>query len=96
MGAIALGGTRRIRWRGLTVAGAMTFPLYLLHDTIGMTVAHHYGDRIDPSALVVATVIALIVLSYFVHRFVERPIALAMRRSLNTAAFDRQPPTPRS
>lgn len=96
MGAIALGGTRRIRWRGLTVAGAMTFPLYLLHDTIGMTVAHHYGDRIDPLALVVATVIALIVLSYFVHRFVERPIALAMRRSLNTAAFDRQPPTPRS
>ncbi len=26
----------------------MTFPLYLLHDTIGMSVAHHYGRRIDP------------------------------------------------
>jgi peptidoglycan/LPS O-acetylase OafA/YrhL len=37
----------------------------------------------------------LIVLAYLVHRFVERPIAQAMRRWLNTAAFGLQPPTPR-
>ncbi|MFF1701473.1 acyltransferase family protein [Streptomyces sp. NPDC058252] len=95
VGAIALGWTRGIRWRGLTVAGAMTFPLYLLHDTLGMTVAHHYGDRVAPSTLVGVTVSILILLSYLAHRFVERPIALAMRRSLNTAAFGLQPPTPR-
>lgn len=93
--AIALGWTRWIRWRGLTVAGTMTFPLYLLHDTIGMTVAHHYGDRVDPWVLVGGTVSALIMLSYLVHRFVERPIALAMRRWLNTAAFSLEPPAPR-
>ncbi|MFD4567058.1 acyltransferase family protein [Streptomyces sp. NPDC058467] len=95
VGAIALGWTRWIRWRGLTVAGAMTFPLYLLHDTLGMTVAHHYGDRVAPSTLVGVTVSILILLSYLAHRFVERPIALAMRRSLNPAAFGLQPPTPR-
>ncbi|MET9036532.1 acyltransferase family protein [Streptomyces mirabilis] len=93
--AIALGWTRWIRWRGLTVAGTMTFPLYLLHDTIGMTIAHYYGDRVAPWVLVGATVSALIVLAYLVHRFVERPIAQAMRRWLNTAAFGLQPPTPR-
>ncbi|MDF3300288.1 acyltransferase family protein [Streptomyces tropicalis] len=95
LAAIALGRTRRIRWRGLTVAGTMTFPLYLLHDTIGMTVAHHYGHRVSPPLLVAVTVTALIALSYLVHRFVERPMGRAMRRSLNTAAFGLQTPAPR-
>ncbi|MFJ5154557.1 acyltransferase family protein [Streptomyces sp. NPDC088353] len=95
VGAIALGWTRRLRWRGLTVMGTMTFPLYLLHDTLGMTVAHHFGDRVDPLLLVGVTVAALVVLSYLVHRFVERPMVLAMRRSLKTAAFGPEPPTRR-
>lgn len=95
VGAIALGWTRRLRWRGLTVMGTMTFPLYLLHDTLGMTVAHHFGDRADPLLLVGVTVAALVVLSYLVHRFVERPMVLAMRRSLKTAAFALEPPTRR-
>ncbi|MFF8942369.1 acyltransferase family protein [Streptomyces sp. NPDC014864] len=87
VGAIALGWTNRIRWRGLTVAGTMTFPLYLLHDTIGTSLAHHYGDRVDPLALVAVVASGLVVLSYLAHRFVERPLALALRRSLNTATF---------
>lgn len=95
VGAIALGWTRRLRWRGLTVMGTMTFPLYLLHDTLGMTVAHHFGDRVDPLLLVGVTVAALVVLSYLVHRFVERPMVLAMRRSLKTAAFGPEPPARR-
>jgi peptidoglycan/LPS O-acetylase OafA/YrhL len=93
--AIALGWTRWLRWRGLTVAGTLTFPLYLLHDTVGMTVAHRYGTRVDPWVLVGVTVAALVGLSYLVHRFAEQPIALAMRRSLKTAAFSLQPPAPR-
>ncbi|MBY8878485.1 acyltransferase [Streptomyces sp. PLK6-54] len=93
--AIALGWTRWIRWRLLTTAGTLTFPLYLLHDVTGMTFAHYYGDRMDPRLLVAVSVAVLVALSYLVHRFAERPIALAMRRSLNTAAFSLQPPTPR-
>ncbi|PJM95425.1 acyltransferase [Streptomyces sp. CB01373] len=92
VGAIALGRTRRLRWRGLTVMGTMTFPLYLLHDTLGMTVAHHFGDRFDPLLLVGVTVVALVVLAYLVHRFVERPMVRAMRRSLKSATFVPQPP----
>lgn len=93
--AIALGWTRWIRWRGLTVAGTLTFPLYLLHDVIGMTIAHHYGDRVDPWVLVGVTVTALIVLSYLVQRFVERPLAQGMRRRLKSAEFSLKPPAPR-
>ncbi|MER6690077.1 acyltransferase family protein [Streptomyces minutiscleroticus] len=93
--AIALGWTRRIRWRRLTVAGTLTFPLYLLHDVIGMTVAQRYGDRTDPWVLVGVTVAVLVVLSYVVQRFVERPIAMAVRRRLSSAEFCPGPSAPR-
>jgi peptidoglycan/LPS O-acetylase OafA/YrhL len=93
--AIALGWTRRIRWRRLTTAGALTFPLYLLHDVTGMTVVSRYGDRLHPAALVAVTTAGLVLLSYVLHRFAERPLARAMRRWLNTAAFRLEPPSPR-
>ncbi|MFI2431853.1 acyltransferase family protein [Streptomyces sp. NPDC018693] len=89
--AIALDWTSRLRWRGLSVAGTMTFPLYLLHDVIGMTVAHHYGDRVDPWLLIAATVSGLLLLSYLVHRFLERPFAAVMRRWLSNAEFSKTP-----
>lgn len=54
--AVALGWTSRIRWRGLTVAGTLTFPLYLLHDAIGVNVMHHFGDRAHPWVVVCVTV----------------------------------------
>ncbi|MFE1070617.1 acyltransferase family protein [Streptomyces sp. NPDC058783] len=89
--AVALGWTSRIRWRWLTVAGTLTFPLYLLHDVIGMTIAYRFGDRVDPWILVGVTVSGLIVLSYFVQRFVERPLARRMRLKLNSAEFGLNP-----
>lgn len=88
--AVALGWTSRIRWRGLTVAGTLTFPLYLLHDAIGVNVMHHFGDRAHPWVVVCVTVAALVALSYVVQRFVERPVARAARRWLSSAALDRK------
>ncbi|MGC9497095.1 acyltransferase family protein [Streptomyces sp. WG7] len=90
--AIALGWTSRLRWRGLTVAGTLTFPLYLLHDIIGVTVLHRFGDRADPWVMVGITVAALVALSYVAQRFVERPVARAARRWLSSAAFSLKPP----
>ncbi|MFG3096151.1 acyltransferase family protein [Streptomyces sp. NPDC048202] len=92
---IALGWTSRIQWRWLSVAGTLTFPLYLLHDVIGVTVVHHFGDRMDPRVLVLSTVAGLILLSYVVHRLVERPVARYMRRWLNSASFGLEAPLPR-
>ncbi|MFG3546758.1 acyltransferase family protein [Streptomyces sp. NPDC047725] len=93
--AIALGWSSRIRWRWLTVAGTLTFPLYLLHDIIGITLLHRFADRADPWVLVGATTAGLIVLSYVVQRFVERPLAVASRRWLKSADFGWKPPARR-
>ncbi|MFF7605754.1 acyltransferase family protein [Streptomyces parvulus] len=93
--AVALGWTSWIRGRWLTVAGTLTFPLYLLHDVIGVTILHHLGDRVDPWALVGMTTAGLILLSYLVQRFVERPIAMSMRRRLKSAEWSLRTPAPR-
>ncbi|MCH0563334.1 MULTISPECIES: acyltransferase [unclassified Streptomyces] len=85
--AIALGWTSGIRSRWLTVAGTLTFPLYLLHDVAGVAVLHHYRDRVDPWTLVTLTIGGLVLLSYLAHRFVERPLATRMRRWLTSADF---------
>ncbi|CAL9296269.1 acyltransferase family protein [Streptomyces rochei] len=93
--AIALGWTTWIRGRWLTVAGTLTFPLYLLHDVIGVTILHRFGDHVDPWTLVLALTGGLIVLSYVVQRLVERPIAQAMRRLLSSAEFGLKAPSVR-
>ncbi|MFJ8540503.1 acyltransferase family protein [Streptomyces sp. NPDC093586] len=93
--AVALGWTSWMRWRWLTVAGTLTFPLYLLHDVIGVSVVHHFAHSGSPWAVVGVTVAALVALSYVVQRFVERPVARAARRWLNSAAFSLKPPPER-
>lgn len=77
-------------WMVATVlAPAADIPLMKYGADVG------FATRVSSGPLVGITVIAFIVLSYLVHRFVERPIALTMRRSLNTTAFGLRPPTPR-
>jgi peptidoglycan/LPS O-acetylase OafA/YrhL len=81
---IALGYTRRITWRWLSTAGALTYPFYLLHLQIGQTVirAAYRHTGIPVRVLVVATILLLLVLSWCVHRYVERPLARKLRAAL--------------
>ncbi|MFI1989657.1 acyltransferase family protein [Actinoplanes sp. NPDC020271] len=84
---IALGWTDRIRWRRLTVAGALTYPFYLLHQRIGYTLIRHAHDWTGLPAwmLVLGAVVLLLGLSWLVHRLVERPLAKWVRDSLRQA-----------
>jgi peptidoglycan/LPS O-acetylase OafA/YrhL len=74
-----------IRWRWLTVAGALTYPLYLLHQDIGFTVFSYLRDDIPPLLLVVITFIAILGLAWLIHRVVERPLAPLLRAKLTAA-----------
>jgi peptidoglycan/LPS O-acetylase OafA/YrhL len=71
-----------LRWSGLTVLGALTYPVYLIHQQIAWPLL----DRIYPAldrwaALAVLTAVCL-GLSYLIHRFVERPVAAWMKPRL--------------
>ncbi|GGQ99622.1 acyltransferase [Streptomyces aurantiogriseus] len=85
MVAIALGHTDRIRGRWLVTAGSLTYPLYLTHYAAGTTVINRLRDTMDARLLVGVVLVGFLVLSWLVHRFVERPVAGVVKRGLETA-----------
>jgi peptidoglycan/LPS O-acetylase OafA/YrhL len=99
---VALGKLTRVRGRWLTVAGALTYPLYLIHEEIGWAAIRHLRDRVDARVLLPALIAAMLVAAWLIHRLVERPLAprlkarvrdgiVAMRDSSSTGPAGRPP-----
>jgi peptidoglycan/LPS O-acetylase OafA/YrhL len=85
MVAIALGATDRVRWRWLVTAGALTYPLYLMHYAAGTAVINRLRDTMDARLLIVSVIAGFMLLSWLVHRFVELPVARLLKRGLDTS-----------
>ncbi|MFI2413530.1 acyltransferase family protein [Streptomyces sp. NPDC018947] len=85
MVAAALGYTDRIRWKWLVTAGAMTYPLYLVHYAVGTTLISRLHGTMDARLLVVSVIAGFLALSYLVHRLVERPLSRLLKTGLNTS-----------
>lgn len=83
----ALGAFDRVRWTWLTAAGALTYPLYLLHEEIGWIALMELHDTLPPYALLAALVGAMLVAAWLVNRLVERPATRMLRRWLDSS-FD--------
>ncbi len=97
IGAVALGWLSWVRGRWLVVVGATTYPLYLLHLDLGGTMLYLWRDTMPPLVLVALVTVAMIVLAWLVHRYVERPIAPLMKRAmLGTADAVRRRLRPRA
>jgi peptidoglycan/LPS O-acetylase OafA/YrhL len=88
--AVALGWTDRITWRWLTVAGAVTYPFYLLHPRVGFTLMRVVHPALDLPvwALVAGTTVVVAGLAWLVHRFVERPLSRLLRAALRRGFAD--------
>ena len=85
VGAIALATlTRlsRVNWRWLTLLGALTYPLYLIHEIPGWLLIHHLAPVLPAYVTVCLAVLAMLVAAYLVHRFVEIPIGPRLRRAV--------------
>ncbi|MFC5722580.1 acyltransferase family protein [Streptomyces gamaensis] len=82
MALIALGFFDRIQWRWLATAGALTYPLYLIHQYIGMTAVHWLRELVPPHLLVPGLAAVMLGAAWLMHRYVERPLGSRMRRSL--------------
>ncbi|GHC74232.1 acyltransferase family protein [Streptomyces cinnamoneus] len=85
LAAIALGWTRRVDRRWLSTAGALTYPLYLIHERIGWAVIHKADGHVPRPVLVAALVAAMLLTAWLVHRLVERPLARRLGRGLQRA-----------
>ncbi|WP_275666387.1 acyltransferase family protein [Streptomyces cinnamoneus] len=88
MALIAYGKLNRIQWRWLTTAGALTYPLYLLHQYIGLTMIHWLQHKVQPGVLVLALTAVMLGAAWLMHRFVERPFGTKMRNALQKGIED--------
>lgn len=84
VGAIALGLLDRVNWRWLTVAGALTYPFYLVHEHLGWVVVETLHRRLGvPSAATfLLTVTAMLVLAWVVNKVVEERLTPRLRKAL--------------
>lgn len=75
--------TRAAGWhhRWLATAGALSYPLYLLHENLGWFAIRSSADRVGPwGAVLIAAVVALLA-ALALHRAVERPFGERLRRA---------------
>ncbi|MFK0170323.1 acyltransferase family protein [Streptomyces sp. NPDC090306] len=81
---MALGMLDRVNWRWLTVAGALTYPFYLVHEHLGWVVIHelHHGLHVPAKATFVLTVVTMLVLAWLLHRLVEKRLTPLLRTAL--------------
>ncbi|MGW5868029.1 acyltransferase family protein [Streptomyces sp. NPDC055239] len=83
---IALGALHRVDWKWLTVAGALTYPFYLVHEHLGwVTVAAlHRGLGLPSYATFGLTIVAMLTLAWLLNRFVEERLTPLIRNGLMT------------
>jgi peptidoglycan/LPS O-acetylase OafA/YrhL len=85
--AIALGWLRWANWRWLTVAGALTYPFYLVHEHLGWVViqALHRGLDLPSAATFALTVASMLLLAWLLNQYVEKPLTPRLRALLAKA-----------
>jgi peptidoglycan/LPS O-acetylase OafA/YrhL len=97
MMAVSLRWLDRVRWRGFVVLGALTYPLYLLHQEIGHVAITRLHGAVAPWLLLTAVTAGALGIAYLAHRLVERPAATVLKRQLRASfARIRQADTTRS
>ncbi len=97
--------TRRLRWlawRHWVPVGALTYPVYLVHDTIGRVLWEEYRDDLGHWQQLGVSVAVTLTVSILIYRLVEKPVQRLLRPRLKAAleqirraepAADAAPPT---
>jgi peptidoglycan/LPS O-acetylase OafA/YrhL len=85
MAGVALGFFSWVKAPWIVTAGALTYPLYLIHRTVGVAVIDRVQAYLLPWLLITALTVCLLVAAWLIHRFVERPGARWMKRQLGNS-----------
>lgn len=83
--AVALGCFDRVTCRVLNTAGAISYPLYLIHQAIGLTLLARWRDDLPAPVLFTALGVLFVTTAWLIHRWVERPVTDLLRRRLSDA-----------
>ncbi len=79
---IAFNKTQRLRSKKLQTLGALTYPLYLIHATIGFIIYNHFGNTVNRYVLLTAVILLMIVSAWVIHTFAEKPMAQFLQPKL--------------
>ncbi|WP_165966785.1 acyltransferase [Actinomadura sp. 7K507] len=82
---VATGRLSRLRWSGLTLLGALTYPLYVVHSQLALPLLGALYPGLGKWAALAVVVGASMLAAYAVHRLVERPGAAWMRTRLHAS-----------
>jgi peptidoglycan/LPS O-acetylase OafA/YrhL len=88
---ILLVSLRKTRWFGQrrwVMLGALTYPLYLIHQNIGYMMIDRTYPALNPHAVFWGTVFIVLAVSFAINFLVERPASGPFRR-LTEATLDR-------
>ncbi len=62
--------------------GALTYPLYLVHNVAGKTLIDSYKDSIPEWIMVIITILLMLIVSYLIHIVIEQRIATPLKKLL--------------
>jgi peptidoglycan/LPS O-acetylase OafA/YrhL len=71
-----------LRW---TALGALTYPLYLLHQMIGFMIFNVAYPAVNPHLLLWGTAALMVLVSYIIHKKIETPIAYSLKKFLTSS-----------
>ncbi|CAG1769926.1 hypothetical protein BAC3_00652 [uncultured bacterium] len=83
MSLIAMRKTGWIGRANWVIIGALTYPLYLLHENIGFIIFNHGYPDISPHLLLWGTILLMLILSYLVNTLVEKRFSPYFKKFLN-------------
>lgn len=95
---VATGRLRWLRWRGFTLLGTLTYPLYLTHSQIALPLLRAIYPRMDKWGALAVVMACSLAVAYVLQRWVERPVATWLKPRLRAAlarvrALDAPAPT---
>ena len=93
--AVTLTPLSRPSWKWMTWLGALTYPVYLIHQNWGWMVISSLHERIGQLPALAAAVCIVFASAVAIHVFVERPLAPRLRAAVRDGLRPAAPPAPR-
>ena len=81
---VSLRKTGPLKTVSFVAIGALTYPLYLVHQNIGYIIFHKLGAQVEPHVLVFATIALMLFVSHLIHTQLEDPLASRLRAMLES------------
>jgi len=76
---LALGRFKLRSRRWYVTLGALTYPLYLIHNVAGKAIIDEFSPMFGEELMVLVTILMMLFFSYALHRLVEKPLATPMK-----------------